>query len=54
MSRRIQTNEGGVAIAMNPRKWGRTEEFVALAAVMAFSTLVAAIYIATLVASVGG
>ncbi len=54
MPKRFQMNGAALAVAMNSPKEGRIGELTALGAVLVFSTLVVAIYIATFAAAMGG
>ncbi len=54
MSKQIQMNRAALTVTMNSPKQGRIEELTALGAVLVFSILVVAIYIATFVVAMGG
>ncbi len=53
MSKQFQMNRAALTVTMNSPKEGRIGELTALVAVLVFSTLVVAIYIATFVAAMG-
>jgi len=54
MTRRFQTSAAALPVAAKSRRDGRIEELTALGAVLVFSTLVTAIYIATFAETIGG
>lgn len=53
MSKLFQMNRVALTVTMNSPKQGRLEELTALTAVLVFSTLVLAIYIAAFVDAMG-